>query len=102
MSQHLLLEQINSADLRDLIYFAVVEALEMNDQLQTEGSPEPPSLLTREEAAKFLRISLPSLHRRVKAGDLQPLHVGKRVLFRREDLDALVASAINMTDGGAR
>ena len=46
-----------------------------------------PALLTRRESAEYLRVSLKSFDRHIRPV-LRPKHVGSRVLFRPEDLEA--------------
>jgi excisionase family DNA binding protein len=54
-----------------------------------ESSSDP--LLNRKEAAKMLRISVATLARKVKAGDLRPVNVsGKAPRYRREDIERLI------------
>lgn len=48
--------------------------------------------LTREEVARKLRISLPTLHAHVKKGILKKHPVGGRVLFRKDEIDELLSS----------
>lgn len=43
-------------------------------------------LMTREEAAVYLRISTTTLDRHVKSGVIKSVKIGKRVLFSREQL----------------
>lgn len=43
-------------------------------------------LLTRKEAAKFLKINLSTLHNYCKQNKLKPLGLGKRVYFKKEEL----------------
>ena len=47
---------------------------------------EKPNYLTRTEAAKFLRISVPTLINRCKDGTLHPVRLGRLLLFRYDDL----------------
>ena len=52
-------------------------------------SPDP--LLNRKEAAKMLRISVATLARKVKAGELRPVNVtGKSPRYRREDIERMI------------
>ncbi|MDR0575618.1 MAG: helix-turn-helix domain-containing protein [Tannerella sp.] len=46
-------------------------------------------LYTKKEAAEILRISLPTLDRRVSSGRLQSTKTGRRRLFTKEDIDLL-------------
>jgi len=43
-------------------------------------------LLSRQEAAKLLRITLPTLRQRTKEGRLRGYRMGARVLYRRDEL----------------
>jgi excisionase family DNA binding protein len=43
-------------------------------------------LLSREEAAKLLRITLPTLRKRTKEGRLRGYRMGARVLYRRSEV----------------
>lgn len=56
-------------------------------------------LFTREEAAKNLRISLPSLDRLVKTGALKGVNIGRRRLFRPGDLSSYLDSRRDGTPG---
>jgi hypothetical protein len=47
------------------------------------------TLCTRAEAAKHLRVSVRAFDAHVRP-DLTPVRIGRRVLFRQEDLDAWV------------
>lgn len=44
---------------------------------------------TPQEAAAYLRISIPTLYRLTAAGGLACYHVGRSRRYKREDLDAL-------------
>lgn len=56
------------------------------------GDPDPTEnrddvlLVTRDEAARKLRISLRNLDTITAAGDLKPTRIGRRVLYAREEL----------------
>jgi len=53
------------------------------------------ALLSRVQAMEFLGgISPSTLWRLEHQGSLKPIRIGRRVLFRQEDLDRLVAKAI--------
>lgn len=49
--------------------------------------PNLMNLLTPTEAAKFLRISVVALRRRVQRGTLKCVRLGRSLRFRLEDLD---------------
>lgn len=50
---------------------------------------EKPNFLTRAEAAKFLRVSVPTLLNRCKDGTLRPVRLGRLLLFRYDELSAI-------------
>ncbi len=60
------------------------------------------SLLTRKEAASWLRVSLRKLDALAAEGSLRFLKIGPgkkaRVLYREEDLEEFVAQHLSMTD----
>lgn len=47
-------------------------------------------LFNKKEAAAMLNLSVPHLQREVKAGNLQCVRIGRRVLFKREHLEEYV------------
>lgn len=53
----------------------------------TEGSPD---VLTAEEAAQYLRVSLKTLYRLVSAGKVPGQRVGRAWRFRKADLVAFL------------
>ena len=65
-------------------------------QACTEGREKymESDLLTQQEAARHLRVSLKSLRRLVREGKLPEVRLGPRLpRYRVRDLDALVAAA---------
>ncbi len=50
-------------------------------------------LITRAEAARILRISLPTVDKLAKEGALRRVVLGKRILFSEEDIKAAIAAA---------
>lgn len=64
---------------------AVLEKLE-----KLGGREDPDQLLTREEAAERLRISVRTLDDMAEAGEIQPVRIRGRVLYHTETLEAYV------------
>lgn len=96
-----LLEGLTSQDLRRIIREEVELALKAHDNAapQKQGA-DIPELLTRQEAARYLRISVPSLQRRIRDRHIVSVRMGARVLFRKEDLDAsLQRGSVGNDDG---
>jgi len=52
----------------------------------------PKEVLTTREAAAYLSISLPTLFRLTRAGELPHLRIGRVLRYRREDLEAFLES----------
>jgi excisionase family DNA binding protein len=50
-------------------------------------------LLTLDEAAAALRISVRTVHRLVASGQLRPTKIGRRTLFRESEVEAYLAAA---------
>lgn len=46
------------------------------------------NIMTRAEAAKYARVGLSLLDEAIRAGDLVPIRKGRRVLLRREAVEA--------------
>lgn len=63
---------------------------------EREAEPEC-AFITREEVAKLLKVSYTTLWRWSISGYLTPAKVGSRVLYRKQDVDALTSRK-----GGAR
>ena len=60
----------------------------------SQNAERPTYVLTRDEAAKELRISRDGLMNLVNAGDIPSFTIGTRRLFRRSDLEAYVDRAV--------
>ena len=52
-------------------------------------------LYTREEAAKFLRVSTSTVDRLIKSGKLKARKVGRQVRMTRSDLENLLERGVN-------
>lgn len=54
--------------------------------IEDNHNQEPEKLLTREETAKFLKVSLPTLNNWTKAKVLTPHHIGRRVYYKKSEI----------------
>ena len=61
----------------------------------------PDDFLTVQEVADLLKVSVKTIRRLAAGGELRSFRVGAQLRFRREDIDAWVASQID-TDREAR
>jgi excisionase family DNA binding protein len=62
--------------------------------MRTQETPHRTQLLDYDEAAAFSRLSRMSLRRQVDAGNLPVVRIGRRVLFRLEDLEEFITARI--------
>ena len=75
---------LSKADLEEVLSDLIKQAVRDEVKSLTPTSTESP-LLTREEAAKILDISLPTLNQWEKDGSIpKPKRIGKRVYFLRK------------------
>lgn len=59
--------------------------------------PEQEKLLSRKEAAEALHVSLPTIDRMLKDGELVPCRIRGRVFIRQSDVDRILRGYINMS-----
>jgi excisionase family DNA binding protein len=83
MSQ-VILTQLPIEDLQGMIEGAVQRTL--NQLLNKESQSQNEELVTREQAANLLGISLPTLHHYSKHGIIPAYRIGSRVRFKRGEL----------------
>lgn len=49
-------------------------------------------LLTKQETVEYLRISMNTLYRLMKSGELPYIKLERKVLFKKEDIDKFIES----------
>lgn len=81
-------DSVDSSELRDLISELREEVHALRHELF--GSELDEQLLTREEAAEHLRISVRTLDDMEETGEIQAVRIRGRVLYHRETLDAFI------------
>ena len=70
--------------------------LKIEDYLKKIAKPKNEELLTRREVATYLRISLVTVSSWSKYGIINPIRMGNRILFKKQDiLDILEKQSIN-------
>jgi excisionase family DNA binding protein len=83
--EQVVLTQVPIADLQGYIAHAVKEQF---DAIRSaEQVTDPDQYLTRKEAARYLRLSLVTLHEYTGRGIVTAYRVGARVLYLKSDLD---------------
>lgn len=85
MRETIQIENINSEDFKNEIINGVVEQMKNLSQNFT-AKAEPDTLLTREETAKLLSISLVSLWSLTKQKTFPVYHIGKSVRYKKSEV----------------
>lgn len=67
-------------------YIAQTIRRELADILKADPAPDPDELVTRKQAAKYLGLSLPTLHEYTQRGIVTGYRIGSRVRYRRGEL----------------
>ena len=82
--EQLIFSQVPLADLQG--YIAQTIQRELSAILKADPAPDPDELVTRKGAAKYLGLSLPTLHDYTVRGVVTAYRVGSRVRYRKGDL----------------
>jgi DNA-binding transcriptional regulator YiaG len=80
-AQPILVYQIATDDLEQLVTNAVTAAMERYSSSNTQVAESSSEMLTRSEAAKYLHVSVQTLANWEKVGYLTPTRAGRRVLY---------------------
>lgn len=91
MNDQLMLVPITLAAFKTLVSDSVAEAMAANNAAK-EPVKQPEDYLSRVEAAKYLKSSLQTLNEATKAGKISGYRFGARVLYKRAELDAVLAA----------
>lgn len=67
-----------------------------NESIPDQGKPK--EVLTVNEAAEILRISLPSMYSLAEAGEIRSVRVGRRVLLSRTSLMEFISGKKTATE----
>ena len=59
----------------------------INEAIKEIDIPAAPEYLTREEAAKLLKISLPTLSKLTKEGHIPGYKIGRHIRYKSQELD---------------
>lgn len=84
--QTILLNGINLGEL--LEKFGQLIDQKIGNLHPTEKKESQTGFITRKEAAKLLKISLPTLHEWTKLGWLQSYRIGTRILYKQQEIEA--------------
>jgi hypothetical protein len=73
----------------EVLVEAIARAMEIHESRKTVAIPETKQddvFLTRDEARKFLNVSLPTLAKYTKQGKVKGVGLGSRILYKKSDL----------------
>ena len=95
---HNTLQAANNAEPLQLIGQAITDDLRrfIAEEIAVALDRRPSETLDRRQVAELLKISLPTLLKRTQDGVIPCTRIGRRVLFERAQIDALLQS-----NGGA-
>lgn len=80
-------------ELSELVESAVERAIQKRLPEQPQPIPAPApcdDYLSRDEVCRLLRISVSTVYERERDGSLVPRRVGRRVLYRRSDVERML------------
>ena len=78
--------QLDSEQLSNLIQNSVRKVLEETPPQTVEPTDQPEQLLTIQQAAAYLSLTVPTIYRKVSIGELPAMKQGKRLYFSRIEL----------------
>jgi hypothetical protein len=84
---NIVLLSITAEDLRHLITTSVSEALGQQPAPAAAPIPQPDDYLSRDDVKRMLRLSYPTLRNLEIRGELMPVRIARRVLYRRRDVE---------------
>lgn len=88
--QAVTITQISPSELEALIDKAIDKALSNNPR---EVHFNPSERLTRKEIKSIYKVSYPTIHSAMNSGKLPFEKIGRKTLFRREDVEAFFRSS---------
>ncbi|AMR33717.1 hypothetical protein A0256_20910 [Mucilaginibacter sp. PAMC 26640] len=87
MATTVITTSFNTDEFKSLIAECIAQSFK--DQITALASPvEATTILTRQETAKLLSLSLPTLHIYTKRGLIKSHRLGTKVRYKREDVEA--------------
>jgi excisionase family DNA binding protein len=87
---------LTAKDIKDLFADAVREAVSEFKNMESSQAPSSVQYLTRKEAARLLKITLPTLWEWVKSGKIRSYKIGRRVLFKPQEIDEMLSEQLKI------
>lgn len=94
MQNSIILQNVSLADIETMFSNLIDTKLQSIKQPASEYSPD--KLLTRQETAKLLKISLPTLNDWTKLGIIKAKKIGTRVRYLHSDVEAAIKDIPNI------
>ena len=82
----MIIVQLDSEQLSNLIQSSVRKVLKETPPQTVEPTEKPEQLLTVQEAAQFLNLTVPTIYSKVSKGELPVMKRSKRLYFSRTEL----------------
>ena len=82
----MIIVQLDSEQLSNLIQSSVRKVLKETPPQTVEPTDQPEQLLTIQEAAEFLSLTVPTMYSKVSKGELPVMKRSKRLYFSRTEL----------------
>ena len=82
----MIIVQLDSEQLRSLIQSSVRKVLKESQAQTVKPTEQPEQLLTIQEAAEFLSLSVPTMYSKVSKGELPVMKRSKRLYFSKAEL----------------
>lgn len=82
----MIIVQLDSEQLSNLIQSSVRKVLKETPPKTVEHTDQPERLLTIQEAAEFLSLTVPTMYSKVSKGELPVMKRSKRLYFSRTEL----------------
>lgn len=86
MKEQLTLTSLSGTELKGLIIDCLKETFQTLDFLKPQPATEPKQILSRNQTAKLLLISLPTLHSYTQQGLIKAVRIGCSVRYRLDDV----------------
>jgi len=82
----MIIVQLNSEQLSNLIQSSIRKVLKETPPQTVEPTNQPEQLLTIQEAAEFLSLTVPTIYSKVSKGELPVMKRSKRLYFSNTEL----------------
>ena len=82
----MIIVQLDSEQLSNLIQSSVRKVLKETPPQTVEPTDQPEQLLTVQEAAEFLSLTVPTMYSKVSKGEISVMKRSKRLYFSRTEL----------------